>query len=282
MRFLALLLCLLPTFVVAENLPSLPSVDFPTMNAAATGDPTFARKLEDLGDINSAILEWQRIAHSSSGAQQAYALLKLGRLALNVDQPQRARAALERFMTTFPKHKQFIEALYLLSLAVPTEERGSVLRLMERVAADSPWTQEAIYHAVWDHAETYGFLPEQDYTDPRIQQLSRRLQDFSTHYPSEEVLLGLAILPGGAHLWFGDLGTGFVYLALLVLLLWIICYAYSHRHWPYIVWWSVVLLAIMVTAFNQAQELALEVEKSDRSNAMAMWTGLHPTEPTDK
>ena len=262
------------------TLPSLPALGAPEeeTDVATMADPTFAAKLEKVADLRSALLEWERIVHISEGSSQALALLKVGELALKTGEQERARKALEKFTVTFPKDSRLAEALYLLSQAVPADERASVLHLMERIIPDNKWTKEAIYHAVWDQAKETGNLPEENYADQRIQQLERRLDRTNTWIPNDAVMTVMALIPGTVQLWFGDLNHGLIYLLATALLLWAVVYAVKHQHMPYALCWAGVLGYMAYAAHKEAIEMSGEIQYTNRVEAMESWAGLKPGE----
>jgi hypothetical protein len=268
--------------LAAEELPSLPALGDIEAATIGNGDPTFAGKLEELGDTSGALLEWQRIAHAASGAAEAHALLAVARLALVNGQKNQAQRTMERFIGKFGKHPRLPEALSYLSRAVPVEERQSVLNLMQRLAPTSDWTKEAIYHAVWDHARRTGTLPQQDYEDPRAQQLLRRMDDLASYYPGPVTMAILALLPGSTHLWYGEFLKGGLLLLGTFALLWALIYALQQRHWPYATVWTLTLFSLATLALRDVQSLADLVQTQDRFSAMDSWTGLYPSSPNEK
>jgi len=264
-----------------ERLPSLPGLGaLAVAENTGVADPTFPDQLEDRGELYNAALEWQRLAHSSIGAERALALFRLGRVYQRLEEHQLALRTFEQFGLEFAQSPLIPEALYWMSRSAAATDEAAAYELAQRAVQLFPqdeWTQALTYRLAWDAALAGQMLPA-----GAGEQLAE-LRDFMHQQGNGKLRAwfagGLSVVPGLGHLSLGDWRTALTALLINGLFLWALVYALHQRHWPYAAVFGLVVAILWSGTIFSAHSLALREAREARLLALAQASELHPKIP---
>lgn len=237
----------------------------------------FAESLETSGDLQSAILEWQRIAFHQTGHQHATALLRAGHLYAKTEQPQLAINSYQKFLDTYPNHPKRAETFFRQTLLATGAQQDALLSAMESEFPKSPWSKEARYRQLWEKAQTKNLADNTEVTDARVAILKRRLQH-TLHDASSRPLwaAGFSALPGLGHLFLNDWENALLMLPLSLVFFIGIFYALRAKNYGMVAPFMGVVIYASFWSGEQAYTLAQKQIKQDRINAINSWQDLHP------
>ncbi|MFZ2619882.1 MAG: hypothetical protein WAX89_03320 [Alphaproteobacteria bacterium] len=273
MQKLALFLMMWGPVAWAETLPSLDAMPAPQVDNMQLGDPGFVAFLTAMGDTDAALQESLHQAYANSGEAEASALLTAAKLAFQNDKKTLSINLLNRFNAKFPNHSRKAEALYLFSRAVPAAQRQAVLTAMQQHEPNSPYTAEALYSAAYDAARATGTLPVASATDPRMAQLADKLQELQAHLPHPLVL---AMVPGAAYFYAGDIFGSVTALCFILLMLLAIFSALRRYHYAYVLVWLGGLVGVFAYSLTTGQQVLAAAQTATRHTAMDSWSDLYP------
>lgn len=275
-----------------ELLPILPEVPTPQGLEAADGaleiDPLFPNQLAERGNLQGAILEWERIAYRSDDKTiVAHAMLQIAKLYRQLDQPENELAAYRSFMKKFPQHQKTDEVLYRMSVAAHKawpQLENSFVKQLQRDFAESLWTEAAVYRDLWYRAragEALDNLDSANFADAT--ELLNRLRNNEENdgFYSNRVTLALAlsVLPGGGHLFLQDWEGALTYFIIFMFLLVAFVYSFTQKHWPYALIWAGAIGVLYATTMHEANDIATQQVKAHRVEMMNGWVGLYPRPP---
>ena len=264
--------------------PSLRALGTPAGSIATEEllDTSFPASLEDRGDLASALLEWQRIAHKSFGAERELALTNATRLSIALERPQVANALLTELLTQNPASKYAPEALYHLATGPDTMAAAQAFGQLQNIFPQNPWTEAAQMNEVWQQAHRAGKVVN-TYNLPKAEDLRKRLR---TMYAAEQARIGLAgamgvIMPGLGHMYAGNMPQGVAVLIIWCLFTLAFLSACRHRHYAYSFLFVIPAAALWLTGPVVAMELAKDQRDKKIEASLAKWDDLRPVIPSD-
>jgi hypothetical protein len=264
--------------------PSLRALGTPAGSIASEEllDTSFPASLEDRGDLASALLEWQRIAHKAFGEEREMALTHATRLSIALERPQVANALLAELLDQNPSSQYAPEALYHLATGTDTMAAAQAFGQLQTQFAGNPWTEAAQMNEVWQQAERSGKVVN-TYGLPKAEDLKKRI---SIIKKTEQARIGLAgamgvLMPGLGHMYAGNMPQGIAVLIIWCLFTLAFLSACRHRHYAYSFLFVIPAAALWVTGPVVAMELAKEQAQKKIETNLAKWSDLRPVLPTD-
>lgn len=264
--------------------PSLRALGTPAGSIATEEllDTSFPGSLEERGDLPSALLEWQRIAHKSFGAEREMALTNATRLSIALERPQVATALLTELLTQNPASPYAPEALYHLATGTDTMAAAQAFGQLQNIFPHNPWTEAAQMNEVWQQAHRAGKVVN-TYNLPKAEDLRKRLR---TMYAAEQARIGLAgamgvIMPGLGHMYAGNMPQGIAVLIIWCLFTLAFLSACRHRHYAYSFLFVIPSAALWLTGPVVAMELAKDQRDKKIEASLAKWDDLRPVIPSD-
>ncbi|TKW61849.1 MAG: hypothetical protein DI628_04310 [Blastochloris viridis] len=264
--------------------PSLRALGTPAGSIATEEllDTSFPGSLEERGDLPSALLEWQRIAHKSFGAEREMALTNATRLSIALERPQVANALLTELLTQNPASPYAPEALYHLATGTDTMAAAQAFGQLQKIFPNNPWTEAAQMNEVWQQAHRAGKVVN-TYNLPKAEDLRKRLR---TMYAAEQARIGLAgamgvIMPGLGHMYAGNMPQGIAVLIIWCLFTLAFLSACRHRHYAYSFLFVIPSAALWLTGPVVAMELAKDQRDKKIEASLAKWDDLRPVIPSD-
>ncbi len=264
--------------------PSLRALGTPAGSIAAEEllDTSFPASLEDRGDLTSALVEWQRIAHKSFGKDREMALTHATRLSIALDRPQVANALLAELLDQNPSSPYVPEALYHLATGADTMAAAQAFGQLQASFPGNPWTEAAQLNEVWQQAERAGKVVN-TYGLPKAEDLKKRI---SIIKKTEQARIGLAgamgvLMPGLGHMYAGNMPQGIAVLIIWCLFTLAFLSACRHRHYAYSFLFVIPAAALWVTGPVVAMELAKEQTEKKIEASLAKWSDLRPVLPNE-
>ncbi len=265
--------------------PSLRALGTPAGSIATEEllDTSFPTSLEDRGDLASALLEWQRIAHKAFGAEREMALTNATRLSIALERPQVANALLTELLTQNPSSPYAPEALYHLATGTDTMAAAQAFGQLQTVFPHNPWTEAAQMNEVWQQAERSGKIVN-TYGLQKAEDLKKRI---SVLRAAEQARIGLAgamgvLMPGLGHMYAGNMPQGIAVLIIWCLFTLAFLSACRHRHYAYSFLFVIPAAALWVTGPVVAMELAKDQTEKKIEASLKKWSDLRPVVPGDE
>lgn len=278
---LALLLCAC-NLSLAEELPSLSGLGTIGFAEEPVADPSFPEHLEKIGDIKSAILEWQRLIYDSSDKYlKTRARLSLARLQIKEGRHENARRTLDEIMAEDPETKRMPEVLYLLStvadLTFNFSDGADYRKRIHTVYQDEPFLEQAERHTLWALGiNGHNAFPE--VFTPTAKALKTRLELSPTHNEKQaSTATILSLLPGAGHLYLGEICLAFILIILNGSLIWALLTALKKRNWAYSSFFGVLCAILYIGTMFSAYSLTQQKAYESRLEKMKEWADLAPT-----
>lgn len=283
--FLLALLCLTST-LNAQGIPSLAPVETPNFSSGVLPDPTFPKSLEKEGDLNSALLEWKRIAHTATlDGDVERARFNIARLSYVLGDMESSAIFFEEFGKTYPKSPFIPDALYYMSRIwdkLDPPQGGKVFRarlLADHV--DSPYTEKAYYHYLWSRALEGDDLAIIEHLPSIPSARGIELAERLKAYPVEKnehvwMATGLAAIPGMGHAYLKDKYSAATACIVGLILLSAMFYSLKYRLWSFTLFFALIGLTFYAGTIFSAHSLALRGLLEMRIDAMRSWQTLHP------
>lgn len=263
--------------------PSLRALGTPAgIQAEELPDTSFPASLEDRGDLASALLEWQRIAHKAYGEEREEALTNAVRLSIALQRPQLAGSLLAELLTENPATPYAPQALYHLATGTDSMAAAQALGQLQTIFPHSPYTQAAQMNDVWQQAETSGKVLN-TFNLPQAETLKKRL---ATLRNAEQARIGLAgamgvIMPGLGHMYAGYMAQGVAVLIIWCLFTLAFLSACRHRHYAYSFLFVIPAAALWLTGPVVAMELAKDQREKKIETSLKKWHDLRPVVPDE-
>ncbi len=281
LRFLLSFTLLFSLPVFGQNLPALPGLgSFSIEDTGGLADPTFPNQLEDRGELYSAALEWQRLAHSSSGLERAQALFRLARLYQRLGEHQLAMESFQQFGMEFGSSPLVPEALYWMSRSAAKTDPAAAFELVQRASQLFPqdsWTQALQYRLAWDAAIAGHRIPATE--NASVTTLRNFVQQQGDGKLRATISGFASLIPGLGHLLLQDWRTALTAFLINGLFIWALAYAWQQRHWPYAAVFGLVVAILWSGTMFSAYSLALREAREARLIALTINTQLHPQLP---
>lgn len=305
--FFSFLVICWPVWGVAQRVESLSGLGSVVVEEAGTSfDDAFARTLEKQGFLESALLEWQRVAFVSQNPHvQRRALWQTGVVAQKLGRYDVAIASFKQFAEKFPNDNDVPEVWYRIGLLADSLQLGAgdaARRRLAQLAGLTPntntekaengtsaapehtlaagaamWHQRLVYAYAWQLAEQGLVLPKPAEGDTRLATLQQQVKNLQ-HRQKVFVLAAttVGVVPGLGHIYVGNWRLGAPALLVAVVLLWALMFALRHKHRPYVAVWALLFVSFYGFVLSDLRHrLAAETAK-ERLTAMAGWTHLYP------
>lgn len=264
--------------------PSLPALGTPAGSIATEEllDTSFPASLEERGDLASALLEWQRIAHKAFGEERELALTNATRLSIALERPQVASALLKELLTQNPASHYAPEVLYHLATGPDTMAAAQAFGQLQTIFPHNPWTEAAQMNEVWQQAERSGKIVN-TYGLPKAEDLKKRIM---TLRAAEQARIGLAgamgvLMPGLGHMYAGNMPQGIAVLIIWCLFTLAFLSACRHRHYAYSFLFIIPAAALWMTGPVVAMELAKDQARKKVEISLQKWNDLRPVLPDE-
>lgn len=273
-RFILIIFTALLIAIPSYALPSLRGLGAINSTSEPVVDNTFAGKLEQSGQLESALLEWQRIFHDGTHKNmKEHALFKVSYLNCKLGRYQDCLDSFSKLGDMYPQSQYIPEALYAMSIAADKlyEDGGKAFR--ERLAKNyqsTSWAERAWYAYAWREAMHGKTTSAQGFK--AVQELNERVQTFNAEHQNTARTAGsLAAIPGLGHLYLGDWRTALMAIAHIVLFGYAMLYAMRQKHWPYAVIFGLVMAILYVGSIFSAYSLGQRETFEKRMAEMHNW-----------
>ncbi len=292
-----LLLCLVPWFLGSlvplshavtvgpldgKAGPSLKPLAVPdaTLHVEELPDTGFPKALEKLGDLPSAALEWQRLAHKAHGQEREEALTNAARLNIAMERPAVAVAIITELLTENPTSAYAPEALYHISTGPNSAAQSDALRQLSEKFKGNPWATAAQLHDVWQQAETKGKIT-QTYGLPQAEELKTRIKKLRSAQQQKVAKAGAigVMLPGAGHAFAGNIPQGLTVFIVWCLFTLAFLSACRHRHYAYSFLFVIPAVALWLTSPTVAMQIVRDDTHKTLLKNLASWNDLRPTIP---
>ncbi|MBI1363301.1 MAG: hypothetical protein GC134_04900 [Proteobacteria bacterium] len=251
---------------------------------ADMGTSSFARALEDEGDLAGARLEWKRMAHEvdPQSPLREEALFRVAVLAAAQGMPQQALQDFERFGAIFPSSNRIPEAMYRMMVLGDTLKPNGGKPFADRLQQLYPrdfYTAEAAWYGLWQQAYQTGALPDQA-KGPKTDALRKKLSDMGMRPMSRAIVAAfMGVVPGAGHLLTGDWRTALMSLLMCALLGGAFYNTLRLRAWGLAIFFGFVFLTVYAGSITSAYSSTLRNGHEAIRTAMDSWSDLKPKEP---
>ena len=261
--------------------PTLKPLGIPAMSMEVESlpDTGFPKELERMGDLQSAALEWQRLAHKSTGSERELALTNATRLFIAMNQPVVASNLINELLTENPTTSYAPEALYHISTGPKGEaQQGALKQLQDKFAANE-WAVAALMHDVWLQAEkgrisnTYQLKPAEE--------LKLRMKKIRAEQQEKVARAGAlgVFIPGAGHAYAGNIPQGITVLLVWCLFTLAFLSACRHRHYAYSFLFIIPSVSLWLTSPVVAMQLVRDETQKKIATSLANWNDLRPVLP---
>ncbi len=288
----ALALLLLPALACAVTVgkldgkagPSLRPIGTPglSMEVEHLPDTGFPKELERLGDLPAAALEWQRLAHKSSGAEREQALTNAARLYIAMDQPAVASNLISELIKQNPASPYAPEALYHISTGPEGAAQAGALKQLQTNFTGNAWSTAALMKDVWEQAETRGRIT-QTYNLPQAEELKKRLKKLRGEQQEKVARAGAlgVFIPGAGHAYAGNVPQGIAVMLVWCLFTLAFLSACRHRHYAYAFLFVIPSVALWLTSPVVAMQLVRDETRQKMEQNFTRWSDLRPVLPNE-
>lgn len=265
--------------------PSLPPIATPdaSLMVEELADTGFPKELERLGDLPSAALEWQRIAHKAHGREREEALTNATRLYIALGQPVVASALITTLLTENPATPYAPEALYHISTGPRSGAQLKAREQLRKTFPENDWTRAALLHDVWQQVESKGKIT-QTYKLPQAEELKKRIKSLRIAQQQKIARAGAigVFLPGAGHAFAGKPVQGLTVFMVWVLFLLAYLSACRHRHYAYSFLFIIPVVSLWLTSPAVAMQIVRDDTHQKLIASLPSWSDLRPTLPNGK
>jgi tetratricopeptide (TPR) repeat protein len=281
MRFLALILFLIPVFAFAETLPSLKPIDGPNWEGIKTvSDDKFPEYLESQRDYTSAILEWRRVLYRTQDKNiQQRAYLKIANLYTKLKLYKKSLHVYEQFLSNFTQSDQkvfVLEQIHRLSLLTQNQSKADIALDKLDALSKNGNIENAELYALW----LLGLEGKDTFFEaktPKGQTLKSKLETFPVkENKSIQTATLLSFIPGMGYLYLGYTNWAILILMVNVSFFYALINAMNHKHWGYGFAFGSFAAFVYIGSMFYTGTLATEKAYIHRLEAMQMWTSLQP------
>lgn len=262
--------------------PALKPLGIPAvgMSVEELPDTGFPKALEQLGDLPSAALEWQRLAHKAHGAEREQALTNAARLNIAMGRPAVASAIINELITENPATPYAPEALYHISTGPKSEAQAGALKQLTDKFAANPWTTASQLHDVWQQAESTGKIT-QTYGIKQAEELKKRIKTLRNAQQEKIAKSGAfgVIIPGAGHAYAGNIPQGLTVFLVWCLFTLAFLSACRHRHYAYSFLFVIPSVALWLTSPVVAMEIVRDNTHKTLVTSLKGWNDLRPQIP---
>lgn len=278
--FAVVLFC--SAFAKAEELPSLKGLGNPVFNEEKGVNTTFPTYLERQGDVQSAILEWQRIAYEAfTEKERAKAQMESARLFILSGKYTQAQGVLVRIGEEKGSKSFIPKALYYMSvlsdLQKNFQESNIYRKRLQKLYPKSHYIEEAERHTLW----ALGLNAKEKFpevTSKKAKELKEKLEKTPALNASKaHGATVLSLLPGLGHLYLGDWRTAFMAFFFNMILIVAFVSALSRKHYAYSTFFGLMVSIVYVGTLFSAHTLAQRTTFENRLKEMETWQDLRPT-----